>query len=153
MMVRVRYLLCALLAGLALSACSGPAKLGVLPPAPAVAPPPAIAPAPDGTAEPGQARAVEGGRGVVSGPDGAVWTKSGVTKTRIHADMDNCTAYARGQISHDARIERETFSAFDTSSGGLGLIELRARMNAFERNRRTPALIRECMEAGGYARR
>lgn len=159
-MIPVRNLLRVLLAGLALSACSGQAKLGVSPPAPPaapapltspapiLAPAPALAPAPEGTAPPD-----EGGKVVVSGPDGAVWTKSGATADRIRADMDNCFSYARAQIAHDVRIEEQPPSTFDTSFGGLGLIELQSRMNAFERNRRTPALVSACMRAKGYAGR
>ncbi len=120
-MVPLRYLFCALLAGLALSACSGQSKDGVSPPSPAVAP----------TTE------------------AVIWTRSGANKTRTRSLIDNCYAFAQGRIAHDTRIESERSLGFDTSSGGLGLIELRARMNAYERNRRFPLLVRECMKSEG----
>jgi hypothetical protein len=67
--------------------------------------------------------------------------------------VDSCYAFARGQVDHDARIERDVNSAFDSDPAGFGLTALRGRMNEFERGNRVPALFSSCMSAKGYNRR
>ena len=89
---------------------------------------------------------------VVLGPDGTVWLHRG-DNPAYQGDVDSCYAYARGQVDHDARIESDVASAFDSDSGGFGLTALRARMSDFERSNRVPALFRSCMTAKGYNRR
>jgi hypothetical protein len=89
---------------------------------------------------------------VVVGPDGTVWLRDAADDTAYQGDVDSCYAYARGQVAHDARIERDVASAFDSGAGGFGLTELRGRMSNFERGNRMPALFSSCMMAKGYNR-
>ncbi len=88
----------------------------------------------------------------VMGRDGTVWFRSGATDERYRTDADSCYAYARGQVDHDARIEKDVDAAFQSEAGGLGLAALRGRMNNFERSRRLPSLFNSCMVAKGYSR-
>ncbi len=90
---------------------------------------------------------------VVMGPDGKVWLRAGGDNAAYRGDVDSCYAYARGQVAHDARIESDVASAFDSDAAGFGLTELRGRMNNFERGNRVPALFSACMSAKGYNRR
>jgi hypothetical protein len=89
---------------------------------------------------------------VVMGPDGTVWIRSGASDARYRADVDSCYAYAQAQVAHDVRIESDVSAAFQSETGGLGLAELRGRMNNFERTRRVPSLFNSCMVAKGYSR-
>ncbi len=89
---------------------------------------------------------------VVMGPDGTVWTHAGGGNAAYRGDVDSCYAYARGQVDHDARIESDVASAFDSDADGFGLAALRGRMNNFERTNRVPALFSTCMSAKGYNR-
>jgi hypothetical protein len=91
---------------------------------------------------------------VVLAPDGTVWSRGGGANSDYQGDVDSCYAYARGQVDHDARIESDVASAFDSGSGsdGLGLTALRGRMSHFERHNRVPALFNSCMIAKGYDR-
>jgi hypothetical protein len=88
----------------------------------------------------------------VMAPDGTVWLRGGGANANYQGDMDSCYAYARGQVDHDARIERDVTSAFRFDSAGLGLTALRGRMSNFERHNRVPALFNSCMMAKGYDR-
>ena len=90
---------------------------------------------------------------VVMGPDGTVWLHAGGDDAAYRGDVDSCYAFARGQVDHDARIENDVASAFDSGAGGFGLTALRGRMNDFERSNRMPALFSSCMTAKGYNRR
>ncbi len=90
---------------------------------------------------------------VVLGPDGTVWQRAGGENAVYRGDVDSCYAYARGQVAHDARIESDVASAFDSDAPGFGLSALRGRMNNFERTNRVPALFSTCMSAKGYNRR
>ena len=90
---------------------------------------------------------------VLMGPDGTVRIRPSTTSERYLEDADSCYAYARGEIAHDARIEIDVNAAFEHDAGGLGLAELRRRMNNFERTRRLPSLFNRCMVAKGYGRR
>ena len=90
---------------------------------------------------------------VVMGPDGTVWLRAGGENVAYRGDVDSCYAYARGQVDHDARIESDVASAFDSDAAGFGLTALRGRMNDFERGNRVPALFSSCMSAKGYNRR
>ncbi len=90
---------------------------------------------------------------VVRAPDGTVWLRDGGTNTSYQGDVDSCYAYAQGQVNHDARIESDVTSAFNSDSDGLGLVALRRRMSNFERHNRMPALFNSCMTAKGYDRR
>ena len=90
---------------------------------------------------------------VVIGPDGTVWLRAGGDNAAYRGDVESCYAYARGQVDHDARIERDVASAFDSDAAGFGLTALRGRMNNFERGNRVPALFSSCMSAKGYNRR
>ena len=87
------------------------------------------------------------------GPDGTVWLRDAGDNAVYRVDVDSCYAYARGQVDHDARIERDVASAFDSDAAGFGLTALRGRMNEFERSNRVPALFSSCMSAKGYNRR
>ncbi len=89
---------------------------------------------------------------VVMGPDGTVWLLGAGDNVAYQGDVESCYAYARGQVDHDARIERDVTSAFDADAGGFGLTELRGRMSNFERSNRVPALFSACMSAKGYNR-
>ena len=89
---------------------------------------------------------------VVMGPDGTVWQHGDGGNAGYQGDVDSCYDYARGQVDHDARIESDVASAFDTDTTGLGLIALRGRMSNFERSNRMPALFSSCMLAKGYDR-
>ncbi len=89
---------------------------------------------------------------VVLGPDGTVWLRAGDENPAYRGDVDSCYAFARGQVDHDARIERDVASAFDSDAAGFGLTALRGRMNNFERTNRVPALFSSCMSAKGYNR-
>ncbi len=89
---------------------------------------------------------------VVMGPDGTVWLRGASEDVAYQGDVDSCYAYARGQVDHDARIERDVASAFDSDAGGFGLTELRGRMSNFERSHRVPTLFSSCMAAKGYSR-
>ncbi len=86
----------------------------------------------------------------VMAPDGTVWLRGGGANADYQGDMDSCYAYARGQVGHDARIERDVTSAFRFDSAGMGLTALRGRMSNFERHNRVPALFNSCMIAKGY---
>ncbi len=90
---------------------------------------------------------------VLMGPDGALRIRPSTTSERYLEDADSCYAYARGEVAHDARIEIDVNAAFENEAGGLGLAELRRRMNNFERTRRVPSLFNRCMVAKGYGRR
>ena len=90
---------------------------------------------------------------VVMGPDGTVWLRDGGDNAVYRGDVESCYAYARGQVDHDARIERDVASAFESDAAGFGLTALRGRMNNFERGNRVPALFSACMSAKGYNRR
>ena len=89
---------------------------------------------------------------VVMDPDGNVWVQPEKTNERYRADVESCYSYAQAQIDHDVRIENDINSAFQGTSAGFGLTELRGRMNNFERRRRRPALFSNCMMAKGYNR-
>ncbi len=89
---------------------------------------------------------------VVLAPDGTVWSRGGAANPDYQGDVDSCYAYARGQVDHDARIESDVASAFNSGSDGLGLTALRGRMSNFERHNRVPALFNSCMVAKGYDR-
>lgn len=86
------------------------------------------------------------------GPDGAIWLKPGTPNERYRTDADDCYSYARAQTDHDARIESDAGAAFNDSTGGSGVIQLRQRMNQFARTNRLPRLFGQCMEAKGYTR-
>ena len=88
----------------------------------------------------------------VTGPNGAIWLKPGTTNQRYRADADDCYSYARAQTEHDARMESDAGAAFSDSTGGIGVVELRQRMNNFARTNRLPRLFGQCMEAKGYTR-
>jgi hypothetical protein len=104
------------------------------------------------TSAPQQANAETTEGVVVRAPDGTVWLRDGGANADYQGDMDSCYAYARGQVDHDARIERDVTSAFRFDSAGLGLTALRGRMSNFERHNRVPALFNSCMMAKGYDR-
>ena len=87
-----------------------------------------------------------------TGPDGAIWLKPDTANERYQADADDCYSYARAQNDHDARIESDAGAAFDDSTAGSGVIQLRQRMNQFARTNRFPRLFGQCMEAKGYTR-
>jgi hypothetical protein len=89
---------------------------------------------------------------VVMAPDGTVWLRGGGENAAYQGDVDSCYAYARGQVAHDARIESDVATAFDSDAAGFGLTALRGRMNNFERTNRVPALFSSCMLAKGYNR-
>ncbi len=89
---------------------------------------------------------------VVMGPEGTVWLRGGGENAAYRGDVDSCYAYARGQVAHDARIESDVATAFDSDADGFGLAALRGRMNHFERSNRVPALFNSCMTAKGYNR-
>ncbi len=89
---------------------------------------------------------------VLMGPDGTVRIGPSTTSERYREDADSCYAYARGEVAHDARIEIDVNAAFENEAGGLGLAELRRRMNNFERTRRVPSLFNRCMVSKGYSR-
>ena len=89
---------------------------------------------------------------VVVDPDGNVWVRPEKTDARYRADVESCYSYAQAQIDHDVRIENDINGAFQSSSPGFGLAELRGRMNNYERRRRRPALFSNCMVAKGYIR-
>ncbi len=89
---------------------------------------------------------------VLMSPDGTVRIRPSTTNERYREDADSCYAYARGEVAHDARIEFDVNAAFENEAGGLGLAELRRRMNNFERTRRVPSLFNRCMVAKGYGR-
>jgi hypothetical protein len=89
---------------------------------------------------------------VVVDPDGNVWIQPEKTDARYQADVESCYSYAQAQIDHDVRIENDINGAFQSSSAGFGLTELRGRMNNYERRRRRPALFSNCMVAKGYIR-
>jgi putative hemolysin len=89
---------------------------------------------------------------VVMGPDGTVWLRDGGDDAAYRGDVESCYAYAQGQVAHDARIESDVASAFDSDADGFGLAALRGRMNNFERTNRVPALFSSCMSAKGYNR-
>jgi hypothetical protein len=88
---------------------------------------------------------------VLMGPDGTVRIGPSTTSERYREDADSCYAYARGEVAHDARIEIDVNAAFENEAGGLGLAELRRRMNNFERTRRVASLFNRCMAAKGYS--
>jgi hypothetical protein len=90
--------------------------------------------------------------GTVTGPNGVIWLKPGTANARYRADADDCYSYARAQTDHDARIESDSRAAFNDSTGGIGVVELRQRMNHFARSNRMPRLFGQCMEAKGYTR-
>jgi hypothetical protein len=89
---------------------------------------------------------------VVMAPDGTVWLRGGGDNAAYQGDVDSCYAYARGQVAHDARIESDVATAFDSDAAGFGLSALRGRMNDFERTNRVPSLFSSCMLAKGYNR-
>ncbi|MFQ6018401.1 MAG: hypothetical protein ACE5KF_09405 [Kiloniellaceae bacterium] len=74
----------------------------------------------------------------------------GATAEPYRADIEGCDIYARAQIDHDARIERDMGAAFDSSDAGLGLTALRGRMRTFEQSHRRPRLFIDCMKAKGH---
>lgn len=90
---------------------------------------------------------------VFMGPDDAVRIRPTTANERYQDDADSCYASARGEIAHDARVEFDMNAAFENEARGLGLAELRKRMNNFERAGRMPAQFNRCMPAKGYGRR
>jgi len=89
----------------------------------------------------------------ISGPDGTIWLKPDVANESYRIDADNCYSFARAQIAHDARIESDAGAAInDSTGGGIGLVQLRQRMNQYARSNRVPRLFGQCMEAKGYSR-
>lgn len=135
--------LLAAVAALALAACSAAPETGVTPRQPAVA-----APAAPGAPAGPEAEGIE-----FRGPEGTQWVKPGVTSESYRADIDDCYSYAQAQVAHDVRIESDSRAAFETSPSGLGLTELRGRMDQFERGNRRSILFSNCMVAKGYSRR
>ncbi len=90
---------------------------------------------------------------VLMGLSGTVRIRPSTTSEHYREDADSCYAYARGEVAHDARIEIDVNAAFENQTGGLGLAELRGRMNNFERTRRVPSLFNRCMAAKGFRQR
>ncbi len=164
----MRYfsLLLAAAAVLALAACTPAAKSGVSAPPTAIDSSESAQPAgpdsgansggtyPDGNA--GGAQSTAAGSGpedaTFTGPDGAIWLKPDTPNERYRSDADDCYSYARAQTDHDARIESDTNAALHDTTGGIGVVELRQRMNQFARTNRLPRLFGQCMEAKGYTR-
>ncbi len=89
---------------------------------------------------------------VLMGLDSTVKITPSTTSERYREDADSCSAYARGEVAHDTRIEIDVNAAFESEAGGLGLAALRRRMSHFERTRRVPSLFNSCMVAKGYSR-
>ena len=88
----------------------------------------------------------------VPGPDGAVWLKPDAANETYRMDADSCYSFARAQLDHDARIERDAGAATRDSTAGIGLVQLQRRMNQFARSNRVPRVFSQCMEAKGYTR-
>ena len=129
------------LAGFALAACAQQ-------PAPRAHDPASLAAPPAGAPTADAPLAAPSGAALPPGEE--PWREVGVTRAQYREDVESCYAYAQGQIAHDERIEVESGAAFEAYPSGLGVTELRGRMDRFERGNRRASLYSECMLAKGY---
>jgi hypothetical protein len=158
----VSFLAAVVLAGVVLTACeslypSGYANGEAAPPPPdsglpaASAPPPADAAreavpsetVPDsGTADQEKV--------VVTDSEGNI-VEEQAPDAEYQAAVDACYRFAQGRIAHDIRMESDARASLDQYSEGLGLTELRGRMQDYERTGRLRELFERCMRDRGYA--
>jgi hypothetical protein len=86
---------------------------------------------------------------VVTDPQGKVLDQQAPDPARQEA-VDACYQYARAQIAHDVQMESDAAASMDQYSQGLGLTELRGRMQAFAQDSRLRELFQSCMNSRGY---
>ncbi len=70
---------------------------------------------------------------------------------QYRADLESCFSFARARIARDERMESDSSAAFDAYPQGLGMGEIRGRMNTFANRNRRSKLYSDCMSAKGYS--
>ena len=81
---------------------------------------------------------------------GSNWTKPGVDPDQARTDLDSCEAEARAQTKVDRGIDQDISA---TQGGGVfGDPLADSGMSGYQSEKRYDDVVKECMQAFGYAR-
>lgn len=86
---------------------------------------------------------------VITDPQGNILEEQ-APDAKYQAAVDACYRFAQARIAHDVRMESDAAASLDQYSQGLGLSELRGRMQNYEQTGRRRELFERCMRERGY---
>jgi len=86
---------------------------------------------------------------VVTDPQGNILSEQS-PDAKYQETVDACYRFALARIARDVRMESDAAASLDQYSEGLGLTDLRGRMQDFEQSGRRRELFERCMRERGY---